>query len=399
MKKTNLFPIIVLLLTSLLLSACNLPRMLAAELSVEAADADQDATSAVVDSNPLPTDPPQPEEAQPAVEATPEETAEAVEPQTTPAPPTAVPPQPACTDRAAFVADITITDGEEIEAGSAFTKIWRLKNIGTCTWTAAYALVFSHGDQMGAVPVTPLSGLVSPGASVDLAVDLTAPEAAGSYKGFWKLRNNSGVLFGLGAGGDQPFWVQISSAAAEPDGPVFPDLIPLPFPLPLPGFHSTTLDLLKGESGSVYSYGLVKSVENVGDLANNRTAQVFLSFDISAIPAGATISQVKVDFSDYDTLGDPFAGLGCLRAYLDTYGVLDASDYTEGMMLLAVDSWCSTADLDSIDASDLMKTSLQGKLGESRYQLRLQFGTSSDLDGIADMVRLGDLKLIVSYFE
>jgi hypothetical protein len=43
-------------------------------------------------------------------------------------------------DAAAFVSDVTYPDGSDVTLGSTFTKIWRLKNVGTCTWTL-YALV------------------------------------------------------------------------------------------------------------------------------------------------------------------------------------------------------------------------------------------------------------------
>ena len=45
-------------------------------------------------------------------------------------------------DAAAFVRDVTIPDGTIVEPGRDFTKTWRLKNVGTCSWTTAYALVF-----------------------------------------------------------------------------------------------------------------------------------------------------------------------------------------------------------------------------------------------------------------
>ncbi|NIP41529.1 MAG: hypothetical protein GWN00_05010, partial [Aliifodinibius sp.] len=32
---------------------------------------------------------------------------------------------------------------------TAFTKVWRLQNVGTCTWTADYDMVFISGDRMG----------------------------------------------------------------------------------------------------------------------------------------------------------------------------------------------------------------------------------------------------------
>src|SRR5262245_52738547 len=45
---------------------------------------------------------------------------------------TPVPPITRC-DAASFVADVTYPDGSTIGIGTSFTKIWRIRNIGTCT--------------------------------------------------------------------------------------------------------------------------------------------------------------------------------------------------------------------------------------------------------------------------
>lgn len=125
----------------------------------------------------------------------------------TPVPPTPTTGPAGCTDIATFVSDVTIPDNSPIEAGAGFVKTWRLRNTGTCTWTTLYALVFDHGDKMAGPDVSPLAGAVPPGSTVDLSVSLTAPAAPGTYQGYWKLRNNAGVLFGLGGSG--AFFVKI----------------------------------------------------------------------------------------------------------------------------------------------------------------------------------------------
>ena len=112
-------------------------------------------------------------------------------------------------DAAAFVKDVTIPDGTVLSPGSTFTKIWRLQNVGTCSWTPSYALVFINGDSMNAPAFISLPGNVNPGDTVDLSVNLVAPSNKGQYHGNWKLRNASGVLFGIGAGADTPFWADI----------------------------------------------------------------------------------------------------------------------------------------------------------------------------------------------
>jgi multidrug efflux pump subunit AcrA (membrane-fusion protein) len=105
--------------------------------------------------------------------------------------------------------DITIEDDTEMEPGEIFTKIWRVVNVGTCTWTTEYQIVFFSGESMGAITSVPLPDQVQQGESVDLEVEMTAPEEPGTYQGNWKLRNTDGQLFGIGPGGESPFWVRI----------------------------------------------------------------------------------------------------------------------------------------------------------------------------------------------
>jgi hypothetical protein len=118
-------------------------------------------------------------------------------------------------DIATFVKDVTIPDDTILSPGISFTKTWRLQNTGTCTWTASYALVFINGDSMNAPAYVNLPGNVYPGDTVDLSVNLVAPSKKGQYRGNWKLRNASGVLFGIGAQAETPFWVEIDILGPE----------------------------------------------------------------------------------------------------------------------------------------------------------------------------------------
>jgi hypothetical protein len=125
---------------------------------------------------------------------------------------TSVPPlQPVSKcDAASFESDVTYPDGSVVSRGSTFTKIWRLKNVGTCTWTTSYAIVFVSGEKLGAPNTVSLPGSVAPGQTIDIPVELTAPNAEGRYRGNWKLRNASGVLFGVGALADSNFYVDVN---------------------------------------------------------------------------------------------------------------------------------------------------------------------------------------------
>jgi hypothetical protein len=113
-------------------------------------------------------------------------------------------------DAAAFVSDVTYPDGTNVSLGSPFTKIWRLKNVGTCTWNTSYAFVFVNGERFGAPAAVSMTTNVGPGQTVDLAVNLTAPSQSGRFRGYWQLRNASNVLFGIGQNADSSFFVDIN---------------------------------------------------------------------------------------------------------------------------------------------------------------------------------------------
>jgi hypothetical protein len=114
-----------------------------------------------------------------------------------------------CVDRARFLADVTMRDNAVVAAGQPFTKIWRLRNDGSCAWGPGYSAVFVEGEALGAPEFVPLTRVVAPGRTIDLAVELVAPSESGTYPSFWMLRNPEGVLFGLGDEADTPFWLQV----------------------------------------------------------------------------------------------------------------------------------------------------------------------------------------------
>ncbi|HEY5984098.1 MAG TPA: NBR1-Ig-like domain-containing protein [Anaerolineales bacterium] len=122
--------------------------------------------------------------------------------------PTSIPTAGASCDRAQFVSDVTVPDGTIFAPNANFSKTWRLKNVGTCTWTTAYSVVFASGDRMGGVD-TLLPQTVVPGQTVDVGINLVAPNLAGSYRGYWQLKNASGGVFGIGSTYDKAFWVDI----------------------------------------------------------------------------------------------------------------------------------------------------------------------------------------------
>jgi peroxiredoxin family protein len=178
------------------------------------------ATSVVV----LPTNPPASQPTNTQQPPLPTATSAPPLPTATQAPPT---PTPIPCDRASFVASgETYKDGTEVAAGTTFVKTWRLKNTGSCTWNSGYSLVFISGDSMGAPAAVQLtSGTVAPGQEIDVSVTMKAPDAVKEYTGNWKLRNASGLIFGIGANADSHFWVKIKVVSPVTPTPTTPPAV------------------------------------------------------------------------------------------------------------------------------------------------------------------------------
>jgi hypothetical protein len=127
-------------------------------------------------------------------------------PTATPTPTMTPTPETPC-DWVGFITDVTVPDGTVFKPDQDFRKTWRLKNLGTCTWTKDYDLVYVSGDRMTGDSVTPLKTSVAPGQTIDISIELTAPIEVGKHTGYWALRNAAGTIFGLGPQAKNPFWV------------------------------------------------------------------------------------------------------------------------------------------------------------------------------------------------
>jgi hypothetical protein len=110
--------------------------------------------------------------------------------------------------------DITVPDGTQLNPGQAFRKTWRLVNAGDCAWTDDYAAVWFSGAKLSQSSTQFLRYRVQPGGTLDVSVDMVAPEAPGFYQSNWMLSDANGNLFGLGPAGDAPLWVRIEVVPA-----------------------------------------------------------------------------------------------------------------------------------------------------------------------------------------
>ncbi len=133
-------------------------------------------------------------------------------------PPTPLPPTPTNTsicDQARYIKDVNVPDGTKFSPNQTFTKTWRIQNSGTCTWSG-YSLVFDSGDPLGGSASVPI-GTVNPGQEVDISVNLTAPASEGKYRGYWRIRNATGVLLPvMGGYQGKSFYVEIRVVLPTP---------------------------------------------------------------------------------------------------------------------------------------------------------------------------------------
>ena len=198
---------ILFILPILLISGCNFPGVRQISPTPNVTQAYQTIQAQIATMGPLQTS-----ASQSTVVATftPQTGNQTIFPSIQPKPSITVLPTNTC-DRAApgNPIDVTIPDDSVLSPGEEFTKTWRLQNNGACTWSRQYALIYFSGDKFTESTVIYLQQEVAPGQSVELSVDMTAPEKVGSYQSNWMLQNPAGIYFGIGPNGKSPFWVRI----------------------------------------------------------------------------------------------------------------------------------------------------------------------------------------------
>jgi uncharacterized repeat protein (TIGR01451 family) len=209
--------------------------------------------------------------------------------------PTPTPPPPSsCTDKAQFIADVTVPDGTSFPPDTAFTKTWRLKNIGTCTWTTAYDLVFVSGSQMSAPSSVPFTASVPPGATVDLSANMISPSAPGTYQGNWMLQNASGVNFGLGISATGVFWVriQVSPVGGTATPTPIPTNTPTPGPSPTPSASADLYVTITDGSTSYTAGNYITYTVVVGNNSGNNVTGASFSLNPTSQTSGYSVTCV-----------------------------------------------------------------------------------------------------------
>jgi hypothetical protein len=91
--------------------------------------------------------------------------------------------------------DVNVPDNTVMTPGQEFTKTWKIKNIGSCTWGAGYTMVYSYGDDKMSGQPQPFGAAVAPQQEVEVSVQFKAPNLPGTYTSLWTLQNPKGIAF------------------------------------------------------------------------------------------------------------------------------------------------------------------------------------------------------------
>jgi hypothetical protein len=81
--------------------------------------------------------------------------------------------------------------------GETFTVTWRVRNVGSTTWTSEYSFRYFLADpvlRLGATDIL-LPKDVPPGEEVDLTLTFKAPSAPGEYTTWWVVSNTEAANF------------------------------------------------------------------------------------------------------------------------------------------------------------------------------------------------------------
>jgi hypothetical protein len=111
--------------------------------------------------------------------------------------------------KASFVSE-TVPDNTKFDKGENFVKSWTVQNSGTCDWPAGTALVKVSSATGG--PDSVAVGAVAVGETVEIKVDMTAPDEDGAHQSKWALE----------AGGTQLMEVWAVIQVGEGGAPVVP---------------------------------------------------------------------------------------------------------------------------------------------------------------------------------
>lgn len=123
-------------------------------------------------------------------------------------------------DNASFVSE-TYPDYSILKPGESFIKSFEIKNIGTTTWAASYALVLDQtqsSDALSSPSQINLDQETPPDGKITFKIPLVAPTVPGTYTTYWSLKNDCGETIPVDGG--KNVWAKI--LVCDPNQPCSP---------------------------------------------------------------------------------------------------------------------------------------------------------------------------------
>jgi uncharacterized protein YkwD len=126
-----------------------------------------------------------------------------------------------CEQKVGFFGDVTVPDDTFFRQEEHFTKTWKLRNEGSCTWGEGYILAFAGGELLNAPLSVPLAGSgptgeIAPGDIFTVSVDMAAPAQGGTYISRGLIEDPEGTRFGLGASRQDVIYTRIVVGWVDP---------------------------------------------------------------------------------------------------------------------------------------------------------------------------------------
>lgn len=239
--------------------------------------------------------------------------------------------------------DVTVPDGTLLKPGEAFSKTWRVVNSGSCTWTSDYALVWFSGDSFSSVRRQNFSADVPGGQSVDVTVDMVAPDQAGIHQSNWKFSAPNGSLFGLGPAGDAPVWVRIevenlSTPAADLGSTPTPTSVVAMKDTVMLGLNqSIDLDIGKINAGPADDLGIVANGNGTPSLMPLNGSRVVIFGSQAPIEADCRVATLSNDGIVLSTISEN--SYICYRTNAGLPGFGKLSNITNNSFTLFYTTW------------------------------------------------------------
>ena len=86
-------------------------------------------------------------------------------------------------------------NGKTFEPGDSFDAVWTVKNVGSAVWADTDVdYRYKSGDKIHEIEIYDLPKSTKPGESVELLVEMNAPDKEDKYKTTWTLQRGSNVI-------------------------------------------------------------------------------------------------------------------------------------------------------------------------------------------------------------